>query len=134
MRVLVLGATGGTGREIVREAQAQGHAVTALVRSPERAQGLSGVHLVAGNACDAPILLKALEECDGVISALGTRHKSVQGGHIAFDGNERTDPYHADSRRQASCLHHRNGSRRQPGAWRLSLRPFDSTAFAARGV
>jgi len=25
MRVLILGATGGTGREIVREAQARGH-------------------------------------------------------------------------------------------------------------
>ena len=33
MKVLILGATGGTGREIVREAGAQGHSVVALVRS-----------------------------------------------------------------------------------------------------
>ncbi|MDB5609220.1 MAG: NmrA-like family [Bradyrhizobium sp.] len=37
MRVLVLGATGGTGREIVREAGAQGHSVVALVRSRTKA-------------------------------------------------------------------------------------------------
>lgn len=72
MKVLVLGATGGTGREIVREAQARGHSLTALVRSPERALALSGVHLVTGDARDEAALLKALEGCEGVISALGT--------------------------------------------------------------
>lgn len=72
MKVLVLGATGGTGREIVCEAQARGHSLTALVRSPERALALSGVHLVIGDARDEAALLKALEGCEGVISALGT--------------------------------------------------------------
>jgi uncharacterized protein YbjT (DUF2867 family) len=33
MKVLVLGATGGTGRLIVRDALAKGHSVVALVRS-----------------------------------------------------------------------------------------------------
>jgi len=32
MRVVVLGATGGTGLEIVRQAIGRGHAVTAFVR------------------------------------------------------------------------------------------------------
>jgi uncharacterized protein YbjT (DUF2867 family) len=72
MKVLILGATGGTGREIVREAQAQGHAVAALVRSTERAQDLSGAHLVVGDARDEAALSRALEGCEGVISALGT--------------------------------------------------------------
>ena len=72
MKVLVLGATGGTGREIVREAQARELAVTALVRSLERAQDLSGAHLVAGDARDDEALSRALEGCEAVISALGT--------------------------------------------------------------
>ena len=46
MKILVLDATGGTGREVVREAGREGHAVAALVRSTERAQDLSGAHLV----------------------------------------------------------------------------------------
>ena len=36
MKVLVLGATGGTGRLIVRDALAKGHSVVALVRSKAR--------------------------------------------------------------------------------------------------
>ena len=36
MKLLVLGATGGTGLEIVRQAIEHGHKVTAFVRNPER--------------------------------------------------------------------------------------------------
>jgi len=37
MKIPVLGATGGTGRLIVRDALAKGHSVVALVRSKVRA-------------------------------------------------------------------------------------------------
>jgi len=72
MRVLLLGATGGTGREIVREAGAQGHSVVALVRSRTKATGLAGAELVEGDARDEQALSRALEGCSGVISSLGT--------------------------------------------------------------
>jgi len=36
MKLVVLGATGGTGVEIVRQSVERGHLVTALVRSPDR--------------------------------------------------------------------------------------------------
>ncbi len=36
MKLVVLGATGGTGLELVRQAIERGHSVTALVRSPDR--------------------------------------------------------------------------------------------------
>jgi uncharacterized protein YbjT (DUF2867 family) len=42
MKVLVLGATGGTGRLIVRDALAKGHSVVALVCSKARALDLPG--------------------------------------------------------------------------------------------
>jgi uncharacterized protein YbjT (DUF2867 family) len=50
--ILVLGATGGTGRLIVSHAVARGHHVTALVRSAEKASGLTGARLVTGDARD----------------------------------------------------------------------------------
>jgi uncharacterized protein YbjT (DUF2867 family) len=34
MKLLVFGATGGTGREVVAQALGQGHVVTAFVRNP----------------------------------------------------------------------------------------------------
>jgi putative NADH-flavin reductase len=71
-KILVLGATGGTGRLIVSRALARGHEVTALVRSAEKARGLKGAKLIVGDARDAKALPEALRGQDAVISALGT--------------------------------------------------------------
>jgi putative NADH-flavin reductase len=72
VKVLVLGATGGTGREIVRAAAAQGHAVVALVRSKAKAAGIAAADFVEGDARDEQALSRALAGCDAVISSLGT--------------------------------------------------------------
>jgi len=72
VRILVLGATGGTGRLIVREAAAAGHRVRALVRSKAKAESLAGADLVEGDALDEQALARALEGCEAVVSSLGT--------------------------------------------------------------
>lgn len=72
MKVLVLGATGGTGRLIVWDALAKGHSVVALARSKARASDLPGADVVEGDARDEPALLRALDGCDAVVSSLGT--------------------------------------------------------------
>ena len=71
-KILVLGATGGTGRLIVSQALARGHEVTALVRSPEKASALNGARLVIGDVRDEKTLREALKGQDAVVSALGT--------------------------------------------------------------
>ncbi len=71
-KILVLGATGGTGRLIVSQALARGHEVTALVRSPKKASDLKGAKLIVGDVRDEKALLEALKGQDGVVSALGT--------------------------------------------------------------
>ena len=71
-KILVLGATGGTGRLIVGEALERGQEVTALVRSPEKASGLKGAKLIVGDVRDEKVLREALKGQDAVISALGT--------------------------------------------------------------
>lgn len=71
-KILVLGATGSTGRHIVTQAIERGYDVSALVRSPEKAGNLQGVKLVVGDARDEAILRRALDGRDAVISALGT--------------------------------------------------------------
>jgi uncharacterized protein YbjT (DUF2867 family) len=71
-KILVLGATGGTGRLIVGQALARGYDVTALVRSPEKARALEGAKLIAGDARDEAALRNALKGRDAVVSALGT--------------------------------------------------------------
>jgi putative NADH-flavin reductase len=74
MKLLVIGATGRTGREIVQQALARGHHVTAFVRSPESIT-LENERLTVlkGNAMDESQLFDAVQNHDAVLSTLGPR-------------------------------------------------------------
>ena len=78
MKVLVLGATGGTGRLIVREAASSGYSVVALVRSNARAQEVVGAELAEGDARDEAAVSRALKGCSGVVCSLGTGSSPVR--------------------------------------------------------
>jgi uncharacterized protein YbjT (DUF2867 family) len=71
---LVIGATGRTGREIVQQALARSHHVTAFVRSPESIP-LKNERLTVlkGNAMDENKLFNAMQNHDAVLSTLGPR-------------------------------------------------------------
>ena len=72
MNLVILGATGGTGRLVVEQALTAGHAVTALVRSPEKLTiRNSSLRVIAGRATDAGDVARAFEGADAVISTLG---------------------------------------------------------------
>jgi uncharacterized protein YbjT (DUF2867 family) len=71
-KLLVLGATGGTGRSVVSQALARGYDVTVLARSAEKAGDLKGAQLVVGDARDEATLRRALKGREAVVSALGT--------------------------------------------------------------
>ncbi len=72
MKLLVLGATGGTGRLIVSQSLARGYDVTALVHAPDKGGNLQGAKLVVGDAGDEGALREALKGREAVVSALGT--------------------------------------------------------------
>ncbi len=72
MKLVVLGATGGTGRLVVEQALAAGHTVTALVRSPEKLTLRNpNLHVIAGQATDPSAVSHALDGADALISTLG---------------------------------------------------------------
>jgi uncharacterized protein YbjT (DUF2867 family) len=72
MNLVVLGATGSTGRIVVEQALAAGHTVTALVRSPERLTLRNpNLHVIAGQATDPSAVARALDGADALISTLG---------------------------------------------------------------
>lgn len=71
-KILVLGATGPTGRLIVARAVSLGWDVAALVRSPEKARDLKGASIVVGDARDEAVLRQAMRGREAVVSALGT--------------------------------------------------------------
>ena len=84
-KILVLGATGGTGRQIVSQAVHQGHEVSALVRRPEQATSLAeGVRALVGDVVEDPeTLAEAIRDKEVVISALGAGKALRSGGLIA---------------------------------------------------
>lgn len=71
-KILVLGATGGTGRLIVAQAVARGYDVAVLVRSAEKAKDFGGVTLIVGDARNEAVVRQAVKGRDAVVSALGT--------------------------------------------------------------
>jgi len=74
MKLVILGATGGTGLEIVRQAIERGHSVTALVRSPERLKPFwDRITIKRGDLLDSPQLEGAIKGQDAVLSAFGPR-------------------------------------------------------------
>lgn len=74
MKLVVLGATGGTGLEIVRQAIDRGHEVTAFVRSAERLKPFGDrVVVIQGNLLDVSALEDAIRGQDAIVSGFGPR-------------------------------------------------------------
>ena len=73
MKLAVIGASGGTGRELVRAALDEGDEVTAVVRDPARlAFGHANLQIVRGDAMSVDSLRAAIgPRHDAVLSTLG---------------------------------------------------------------
>ncbi|MER5259067.1 NAD(P)H-binding protein [Streptomyces sp. NPDC002855] len=80
MRLTVFGATGGVGGEIVRQALAAGHEVTAVVRDPARLNATGeGLEVFGADLTDPEALRAAVTGRDAVLSGLGVRKKADAG-------------------------------------------------------
>ena len=80
MKIIVFGASGGTGSEIVKQALEAGHDVTAFVRSPSKVTiQHPKLKLVTGDMMDAAAVESAVAGQEAVISALGPSRPPVPG-------------------------------------------------------
>lgn len=72
MKVIILGATGRTGLELVKQSLQQGHQVTAFARDPAKLKMADKNLAVAkGDALDKNSLVRALQGNEAVINAIG---------------------------------------------------------------
>ncbi len=83
--VLVAGASGGTGQQIVRMLVQQGVPVRALVRDAGRATGLGAAEVAVGDTTWPETLVAALADVGAVICATGTRQLQSEAGPQAVD-------------------------------------------------
>jgi len=93
MRVLVAGATGETGRRVVKQLLAQdGIDVRALVRDREKAASLltDAVEITVGDVLDPVSLRAALTDCQALISATGAAPSLDPTGpyKVDYEGNK----------------------------------------------
>jgi putative NADH-flavin reductase len=84
MKLTIFAATGGIGRQVLEQAVAAGHDVTAVVRNPNRLSGEVRVVTADLAAPDPAALESAVEGADAVLSGLGPRSASDAG--IAWQG------------------------------------------------
>ncbi|MGW7818786.1 NAD(P)-dependent oxidoreductase [Streptomyces puniciscabiei] len=80
MNLTVFGATGGIGREIVRQALGAGHRVTAVVRDPARLDVTGdALEVFRADLADPEELRAAVSGRDAVLSGLGARSRKDAG-------------------------------------------------------
>lgn len=78
-KVLVVGATGGSGVAVVEQLLSQGYEVTAFARNAERLQArFPGIKTINGNAMNRAEVESAVQGQDAVIVTLGISENPVQ--------------------------------------------------------
>ena len=85
MKLTIFAATGGIGRQLLAQAVAAGHDVTAVVRNPQNMPSTPARVAVADLAAADPAALQsAVGGADAVLSGLGARTKAEAG--VAWKG------------------------------------------------
>jgi putative NADH-flavin reductase len=82
VKLALIGATGGVGREVLNQALAAGHLVTAVVRNPSKLSADVDVVRLDLACPDGEVLAAALRDVDAVISAVGP-HRTAEAGIVA---------------------------------------------------
>ena len=78
MKIIVIGATGGTGRAVVEELLAHGHEVTAFARRPNALESSDPrLHRFAGDVMNPVDVGRAIQGHDAVVVALGIRENPL---------------------------------------------------------
>ena len=79
--ILVFGAAGGTGRNILEQGLSRGYRMTAFIHKKGGLEGFAGLSTVTGDAFNSVEVEQAVAGRDVVISALGA-------GMVSFDGTK----------------------------------------------
>jgi putative NADH-flavin reductase len=88
MKVLVIGATGGSGRAAVRHLLARGHEVTAFARRPELGIEAPRLTPYLGDVLDPSDVERAVAGHDAVVVTVGIRENPIR---VRLFGAARTD-------------------------------------------
>jgi uncharacterized protein YbjT (DUF2867 family) len=83
MKIVVFGGTGGTGKNVVALAAAEGHEVVAIARRPEAVAARAGLTVHKGDVLDPATFSAHLAGAGAVICAIGPAKNSQPGTLIS---------------------------------------------------
>ena len=75
MKILLLGATGRTGKLVIEEALKKGHEISAIARDPVKLKEFN-IEITAGTPYDYETVEKAITGCEAVVNTLNVSRKS----------------------------------------------------------
>jgi putative NADH-flavin reductase len=123
MKLTVFGPTGGTGTELLHQALAAGHEVTAVARRPEAIRTEHArLRVVDGDVFDSASLREPLAGVEAVVSALGSR-----------EGNRPTTVYSAGTAAILTAMRE-EGVRRFVGLSAAPIAPDEHKTLVERRV
>jgi len=126
MTILVVGATGSIGRLVVEEALQQGHAVHALVRTPEKARQLPReAQVVLGDVTRADTLPSAVDGIDAIVFTLGSDGAGKVGAESVDYGGVRNVLRALGSRKARIALMTSIGVTNRTGSYNRSTEAHD---------
>lgn len=77
MKLTIFGATGGTGKQLIKQALVEGNHVVAYVRNPSKLEIMhKDLTIVGGELADQMMIEQAVNGVDAVISVLGPKNGS----------------------------------------------------------
>lgn len=135
MKVLVIGATGGSGKAAVKQLLARGHRVTAFARGELLGEAHPALCVVHGDATDASAVSRAVRGHDAVVVTLGISENPLR---VRLFGAARTrDSVRSEGTRHVIAAMKEHGVRRLVvqtsfgvGATRAKLGFVDSLFFS----
>lgn len=88
MKIFIIGGSGRTGRELIKQGLEMGHQITALIRNPSRFRLKNpGLSVVKGNVLDPATFEDMIKGHDAVLSALG-HHRYIIKTTILSEGTK----------------------------------------------
>ncbi len=85
-KIIVFGATGGTGKLVIKQALQAGHRVTAIARNPGALISHQHLEIIKGDVFQPGTFANAIKEKDVAVSCLGIRNRkptSIYSGGVS---------------------------------------------------
>ncbi len=105
MKLLIIGGTGGTGKELIKRALDEDHEITVLVRNPKKVHTVHpNLRILEGNVLDSNSVERAVIGQDAVLSALGHKRFFIKTTILSKGTNNIINAMNKNEVRRLICI------------------------------